>query len=311
MVQRNLPSLAALRAFEQAASLGSFKAAAAALNLSTSAVSHQIRALENELGVALFARHPGGVELTSDARQYLKSVRASLDQLQKATESIGGKRSRDLLRISLLSSLSTLWLIPLLDQFNAQYPGIDIELVDDGELADFGNNRVDAAIRYDLKGRGQWRGLVGHPLIDEYVFPVCSPAYLERHPAVVESDWARHHQLLVNSRHPDEWEHWSAVASQDFSLTDHPSYTIMDTSNMTLMAARSGLGVALGRTPFVDEMLRSNQLVRIHPAVQHRGSRHFLVYPPENANRHHLVTFREWLISTGKQCSANYQQQGF
>lgn len=303
---RNLPSFSSLRAFEAAARLGSFKEAALALNLSTSAVSHQIRSLEKMLGEKMFERKPGGVELTETAERYLKVVRASLDQLEKGTAAIQGHQEKHQLRITLLSSLSTLWLIPALESFRRQQPGIDIELIDDAELVDFNSAQVDAAIRYDFAGKGQWRNLVAHPLLEEHVFPVCSPKYLEMHPEIVELDWNASHTLLVNSRHKDEWDRWAETAGSPLRLKAHPALTVMDTSNMTLMAARSGLGIALGRTPFMDQMLARAELVRIHSQVQHRGIRLYLVYPAEFGNRRHLMLFRDWLVTTGREAERGY-----
>ncbi len=308
---RHLPSFSALRAFEAAARFGSFKEAADALNLSTSAISHQIRTLEKELGQAMFERHANGVILTESARLYLTYIRSAFDQLEKGTDLVQQNLSKNALRISLLSTLSTLWLIPRLTQFNRLFPNTRIELGDSAELVDFSVSRADAAIRYDFNQKGEWKGLVAHPLIDEYVFPVCSPAYLEEHPEVVELKWHSEHTLLLNSRHPKEWETWAN--KKGIKLTKNkkeivPSVITMDTSNMTLMAAKNGLGIALGRTPFVDQLLENTELVRIHQEVHHRGTRHFLVYPADHANHPKLIQFRDWLISAAAKCNQHYAE---
>ncbi|MBX2870164.1 MAG: LysR family transcriptional regulator [Acidiferrobacterales bacterium] len=308
---RHLPSFSALRAFEAAARFGSFKEAADALNLSTSAISHQIRTLEKELGQVMFERHANGVILTESARLYLTYIRSAFDQLEKGTELIQQNQSKNALRISLLSTLSTLWLIPRLPQFNRLFPNTKIELVDHSELIDFSISRVDAAIRYDFSQKGEWKGLVAHPLIDEYVFPVCSRTYLEEHPEVVELKWNSQHTLLLNSRHPTEWETWLANKEKKQSKKKTgslPSVVTMDTSNMTLMAAKNGLGIALGRTPFVDQFIENSELVRIHQNVHHRGTRHFLVYPADHANHPKLIQFRDWLITTSAKCNKRYSE---
>lgn len=309
MALRNIPSFSALRAFEYAVRLGSFKEAAEALNISTSAISHQIRSLEKELGKSLFDRQANGVVPTDSARQYLKYVRNAFDQLEKGTDTVRGKQQTGSLQISLLSTLSTLWLIPQLEAFRRSHNRINIELVDNPELVDFNSSRFDAAIRYDFTGNGEWRGLVAHPLVEENIFPVCSPAFLKKYPEVVQLDWRPEHTLLINSRHPDEWDQWCRTAGIQFKTSEHPSCSIMDTSSMTLMAAKNGLGIALARTPFIDQMLKNAELVRIHRAVQKRGIRHFLVYPAEHANRTDLIQFRDWLISLSGQCNQYYAQQ--
>ncbi len=304
---RHLPSFSALRAFESAAKLGSFKQAAEALNLSTSAISHQIRALEREIGESLFERHGNGVVMTNAAKQYLKVVGSAFDQLEKGTQSIQRKHHKGTLQISLLSSLSTLWLIPQLDNFNQKYPGINIELIDNAELIDFTSSRIDAAIRYDFSGTGEWPGLVAHPLIEECIFPVCSPAYLKKHPDVVQLDWKPEHTLLINSRHEDEWDSWVNQLEVEAGSRARAHQTVLDTSNMTLMAAKNGLGVALGRTPFLDQYLENSELVRIHHGIQRRGYRHFLVYPPNSANNADLIQFRDWIVSSAKRCNVKYE----
>lgn len=305
---RHLPSFASLRAFESAARLGSFKLAAEALNLSTSAISHQIRSLENELGEALFERHAGGVVMTSTASRYLKYVRGAFDQLEKGTDAVRGKHARGSLRISLLSTLSTLWLIPQLESFNKQYPHNAIELIDHAELVDFNSSRIDAALRYDFNGKGEWRNLVAHPLLEEYVFPVCSQAYLQSHPEIVQLDWNDSHTLLLNNKHLEEWESWCSATGTDRLITRAPSQSIMDTSSMTLMAAANGLGIALGRTPFVDAMLDSGSLVRLHHTAQHRNVRHFLVYPADHANNPQLIQFRDWLLALSGKINSGYRK---
>lgn len=306
---RNIPSISALRAFELAARLGSFKQAADELGLSASAVSHQIRALEKELGEALFERQSNGIILTEPARTYLKTVRSAFDQLEKGTATIQRRQGGRPLQISLLTTLSTMWLIPELSSFQQKYSAINIELNDSPVLVDFKKSqRFDAAIRYDFNGDARWADLVVHPLVDEYIFPVCSPDFLKQYPEVVDLNWNDQHFLLVNSRHPDEWDRWCDAAGSDFRLKQHSNSTVMDTSAMTLMAARNGLGIALARTPFVDQMMKNMELVRIHRAVQYRGTRHYLVYPTDNANDPSLINFRDWLTETARACNENYAQ---
>lgn len=300
---KQLPSYSALRAFESAARLGSFKLAAAELSLTTSAISHQIRLLERELGETLFERHPNGIMLTDAAQHYLPFVRKSFDILDEGTQAIRNRQHSLPLRVSLLSSLSTLWLIPKLEEYRKCYPGNNVELIDSVDLEDFHDNNLDLAIRYDFSSTGRWNDLIVHPLLEETVFPVCSPDFLTQHSGIEGHDWNNNHTLLVNSRHPDEWECWSQFADFDQTNTRKPNTRkpqriVMDTSNMTLIAARSGLGLALGRTPFVDLFLARGELVQVGSAVQQRGHRHYLVYPEKNASSTSLIQFRDWLLDT-------------
>jgi len=251
-----IPSLTSLKTFETAARLSSFKKAATELNLSTSAISHQIRGLEENLDVILFLRHPGGVTLSDAGQLYLGYVRRSLEQLEEGASVLKRMQRQDTIRISLLSSFSTLWLIPNLMQFNQMHPNTRVELDDDVGIVDFSIASFDAAIRYDFSGTGHWNNVTTHPLFEEWIVPVCSPGYLQEHPEIAQLGLNNRHTLLINKRHPEEWQHW--LQAQD-NLSVHPSYelqahnatTMLDTSNMTLMAASKGMGIALGRTPFI------------------------------------------------------------
>ncbi len=300
---KNIPSLQSLRAFEAAARHGSFKLAAEELNLSTSAISHQIRSLEHQLGVALFERRGVGVQINDQGKHYLASVRNSMAQLEKATLALQDKKSPNVLHLSLLSSFSTLWLIPRMEQFHRQHPEIGIELSDGIELTDFTTSTNDAAIRYDFEGTANWPGLVVHPLLEEYVFPVCSPTFLSRNPNITQLDWDEQPPILINRQHRDEWDTWFAYLEIDFKSEEYPARSIMDTSNMTLKAASQSLGIALARTPFVDQYLESGSLVQIHSAAQSRGIRNYLVYPASSANNKRLSLFREWLIEEATSCN--------
>lgn len=300
---RNIPSFSSLRAFESAARLGSFKLAAQELNLSTSAISHQIRTLEALLGVLLFERHGAGTSLNDEGRQYLNAVRVALSQLESATVSLQKKTRSDILRVSLLSSFSTLWLIPRLDYFQSRHPDIEIELIDDVELTDFSTSICDAAIRYDFTGKGQWPDLVSHPLLEEFVFPVCSQDFLVKYPEVTKSLRTGQFPLLINKRHPDEWDVWFGHLGLEFDTGSYSHKSTMDTSNMTLKAASQGLGVALARTPFADQYMETGSLVSIHSGVQSRGVRNYFVYPAVAANNRNLACFRDWLMQESETCN--------
>ena len=305
---RAIPSLSALLAFEAAARLGSFKDAAKELNRSSSAISHQIRGLEKELGVILFDRNASAICLTAAARQYLATVTQSLDLLRSATASIQGKKNKTALSISLLSSVSTLWLIPLLEQFQQQYPDIEIELHEGSQLIDSTHSQLDGAIRYDLSATGEWPNMVSWPLLKERLFPVCSTSYLNNYPEVGLLEWSDEHQLLINSRHPNEWNEWvmEQGVRQWEPLVGNSTHRIMDTSNMTLTAAKNSMGIALGRTPFVNQYLQSGELVRIGEVSLDRGFRHFFVHSDAKAVSPALVIFKNWLTTVANQSNEEF-----
>src|SRR5262252_10091167 len=171
-----LPSLNGLRAFEAAARHLSFTLAAAELNVTQTAISHQIRRLEEELGIRLFVRQNRALALTPEARDYLPGVRAAFNDLRLATDRLLRKDDDKVLTVSTLASLAAKWLLPRLSAFQEAHPGLDVRITTSTTLVDFRNGDVDAAIRW---GRGHWPGVRAEWLMADEAFPVCSPALLE------------------------------------------------------------------------------------------------------------------------------------
>src|SRR6202051_4263873 len=170
-----LPSLNGLRAFEAAARHLSFTNAASELNVTQTAISHQIRRLEDELGIRLFIRQNRALPLTPEARDYLPGVRAAFNDLRLATDRLLRRDDDHVLTVSTLASLAAKWLLPRLATFQESHPGIDVRITTSTGLVDFRSGDVDAAIRY---GRGHWAGPGGEWLMADELFPVCSPALL-------------------------------------------------------------------------------------------------------------------------------------
>src|ERR1700677_2112097 len=170
-----LPSLNGLRAFEAAARSLSFTQAAAELNVTQTAISHQIRRLEDQLGIKLFIRQNRSLTLTREAQAYLPSVRSAFEDLRRATERLrrGGADGR--LTVSTTASLATKWLVSRVAAFQDANPGLEVRITTGNKLVDFRQDEVDMAVRY---GRGHWPGLQAHWLMAERVFPVCAPRLL-------------------------------------------------------------------------------------------------------------------------------------
>src|SRR6202166_1776136 len=171
-----LPSLNGLRAFEAAARHLSFTNAASELNVTQTAISHQIRRLEQELGIRLFVRQNRALTLAPESRDYLPGVRAAFNDLRLATDRLLRKDNDHVLTVSTLASLAAKWLLPRLSAFQEQHPGIDDRITTSCTLVDFKSYDVDAAQRY---GRGQWPGLRADWLTADELFSVCSPALPE------------------------------------------------------------------------------------------------------------------------------------
>lgn len=289
---RRLPPFAALRAFEAAARQFSFRRAAEELSLTESAISHQVKRLEADLGVQLFRRLNRGLELTREGQTYLKPVRDALDQLAEATRQVSESRNEGTLTVSLMASFAVHWLIPRLRSFQDAHPAIEIRLVTSGELADFAQEDVDAAIRY---GCGEWPGLRADFLIAEHFFPVCSPRLARHGSALVQPIDLANHTLLQSLGEPDAWRMWLHTAGVDG--VDPYAGPTFDTSALIMRAAMEGLGVAIGYRPLVDEDLEAGRLRAPFDMTLTSGCAYYFVCPQAKAEQPKIVAFRGWLVS--------------
>lgn len=287
---RRLPPMQALRAFEAAAQLLSFKEAAGQLHRTPSAVSHQIRGLERKLGTALFHRDPQGLRLTEAGREYLAVVHEALGGLAEATARLQRAGGEGPLSISLFPSFAVRWLIPRLNDFRDECPDVEIELVSSVRRVDFDSGAIDAAIRF---GDGDWPGLRCDPLMFEERFPVCAPALAAGPPILGEPADLAGRVLLHNGAHPGEWAQWLTEAGvQDIDAGRGP---VFDASNEVLAAAANGMGVALGRTPLVETDLEAGRLVAPFDIRVRTPGRYWLVAPEAAADDAALAAFRAWL----------------
>ena len=253
---RQLPALNAIKAFEAAARHESFSRAADELFVTHGAVSHQIRALEAELGIALFSRDGKRVQLTDVGRRYATQVRAALTALVDATQAIrGGDRERRLV-VSMLTSFAARWVTPRLGSFIEANPQWDLELLSTNALADFTRDDIDVAIRF---GYGKYPGLHAELLLEEVFFPACSPTFNGGKLPKVPTDLAKFPLL----RSDDElWRPWFDAAG----LNDWPEpkrgVLYEDSSNL-LQAAIEGQGIALTRRSLAMPEVAAGRLVRL------------------------------------------------
>src|SRR4030088_1456836 len=198
-----LPSLNGLRAFEAAARHLSFTLAASELNVTQTAISHQIKRLEEELGIRLFVRQNRALTLTPQAKEYLPGVRAAFNDLRLATDRVLRRDNDHVLTVSTLASLAAKWLLPRLSAFQEAHPGIDVRVTTSTGLVDFKSGDVDAAIRY---GRGHWPGVRADWLTADELFPVCSPALLTGDkPLRCPEDLANRTLLHSSGGYDDDW----------------------------------------------------------------------------------------------------------
>jgi LysR family glycine cleavage system transcriptional activator len=258
--------LNALRVFEAVATHLSFTAAARDLGVTTAAVSAQIKALEADIGVPLFRRHTRAVALTQEGSELLPGVRRGLDELRRAVERIRRERVGGMLNLSVPNEFLQRWLLPRLGEFNRQHPEIEVRFGPSRAELDFGRDDFHAAILY---GTGTWPGLKSERLLDEWVFPVCSPALLARlGPIETLNDFARY--PLLHSR-SEPWPDWLRRVGGDTTRTDIAPLT--EDAAATLAAVEQGKGVALVRWSLVAADIAAGRLVRpMLPSVQQRSA---------------------------------------
>jgi LysR family transcriptional regulator, glycine cleavage system transcriptional activator len=294
-VSARLPSLNGLRAFEAAARHLSFTLAAAELNVTQTAISHQIRRLEEELGIRLFVRQNRSLVLTAEAREYLPGIRAAFNDLRLATDRLKHKENDHVLTISTLASLAAKWVLPRLSMFQQAHPGIDVRITTSTGLVDFRRDDVDAAIRY---GRGNWPGVRAQWLMADELFPVCSPALLKGgKPLRCPEDLANHTLLHTSGSYDDDWRLWLTAAGLPSNISKQPGLSF-DLSLMTLQAAIDGIGVAMGRTSYVETDVAKGRLVVPFKIALPADAGFYLVSPEARAESAKLSAFRQWLLAS-------------
>jgi LysR family glycine cleavage system transcriptional activator len=287
-----LPSLNGLRAFEAAARHLSFTNAASELNVTQTAISHQIRRLEQELGIRLFVRQNRALALTPEAKDYLPGVRAAFNDLRLATDRVLRRDKDHVLTVSTLASLAAKWLLPRLSAFQEAHPGIDVRITTSTGLVDFKSGDVDAAIRY---GRGHWPGLRADWLMADELFPVCSPALLTgEKPLRCPQDLAHHTLLHSSGGYDDDWRLWLTAAGLPADISKQPGLTF-DLILVTVQAALDGLGVAMGRTSYVEADIAKGRLVVPFKIALPADAGFYLVSPEASADQPKLASFRQWL----------------
>jgi LysR family transcriptional regulator, glycine cleavage system transcriptional activator len=287
----HLPSLHAFRTFEAAARHGNFTRAAAELHITHGAISHQMKALEHELGVALFHRRGRGVQLTEPGRELAATVRDALDRIERGVAALRGRMHRAL-TVSVLPAFATHWLIPRLSDFNSRHPDIDINVRASPLLSDFAVEDVDLAVRY---GGGKWPGVQAIQLAHEDVFPVCSPRFNGGRLPATLAELARA-KLLHTPLQP--WDEWFAALGVTVTQ-ERRSMTFTET-DILLRAAINGLGIALSRRLLAQPELDAGRLLRPVPHSVRADRSYFIVYPDTGEPAPRLAIFRDWLLEQAR-----------
>jgi LysR family glycine cleavage system transcriptional activator len=283
--------LSALRAFEAAARTGSFRAAAAELALTPSAVSHAIRRLESDLGVQLFRRDRRLVRLTGEGEGLMRAASRGFAELHRGLDAASARGPR-LLRLHCAPSFAAQWLAPRLIRLLADYPGIEVRLAANADYTRFHNDEFDADIVYGVprQGVGQ-QGLVVLPLGEETVTPLCAPALA----ADIRTLANLRRQVLIESDNKQvRWADWFIANGIPAPL---PHGLRFDRSFLAIATAAEGLGVALESTRLAERELAAGKLVRPleGKAVDVRYVGHHLVFPDAAAESYAVRVFAQWL----------------
>ena len=293
-MKRVLPPLNALRAFEAAGRLGSFKEAAAELHVTHGAVSQHVRLLEEWLGAPMFERRNRRVLLTPAATAYLEDIGPLFEQLSQATARYGfpGTVSRTL-SVNAPATFTLRWLVPRLATFRAAHPDVDVNVETSNESVESVKEKHDVVIR---GGPDTFYGYSMRPFLSEERIPVCSPALLQRL-ALRMPDDLRRHTLLHTSSLPRLWPDWLAKA-QIPALKPAATLTF-DHFYLTLQAAIDAIGIAMGPTALVSDDLAAGRLVTPFDGPR-LPSRSYCTYVPEGKSADDLVAlFCSWLEREG------------
>lgn len=291
-MKRSLPPLNGLRAFEAAARHMSFTDAAGELSVTQAAISHQVRGLEQRLGLKLFVRRNRSLLLSEAGQAYLPAVRAAFDQLNEATERLLQKDRGGHLTVTTTASFAMKWLVPRLGGFQRANTEIDVRISTGTGLVDFSREDVDIGIRY---GRGQWPNLMAERLVAEDVMPVCAPSLLKGPNGLKKPTDLKRFTLLHIGNFPDDWQVWLTAAG--VKGVDASRGVTFDFALAGYQAAMDGLGVALGRNPLVEPDLKAGRLVVPFEFKRSSDFAYYLVYPPEAIRRRKIKAFRDWVVS--------------
>jgi len=282
-----LPAMQALRAFEATARLRSLTRAAGELSVTHGAISHQLKALEAELGVRLIERSGRGIRLTDEGERFAARVRVAFDELGAAVREAADRANPRRLRVTTTPSFAARWLLPRLQRFGSAQPGIDLDVSATMQLVDLARENIDVAIRY---GFGHWPGLHAEYLHDDAFFPVASPRLVGARPPKVPADLARF-PLLRNEDEP--WKPWFDAAGLDWPEPARgPGF---EDAAFLVQTAIAGQGVALARASLVVDDLRTGALVRLTDVVVATPRSYYFVCQPRDADTPKVAALRAWL----------------
>jgi LysR family transcriptional regulator, glycine cleavage system transcriptional activator len=288
---RRLPPLNALKAFEAAARHESFTRAAEELCVTQGAVSHQVKALEAELGIKLFNRERQRLVITEGGREYLTVLRDAFDRIALGTERLVQRQSSGVLTVSTSPDFAAKWLVHRLGRFAEAHPSIDLRVSATMHHVDFSREEIDLAVRH---GDGHWAGLDVVRLCSEELFVVCSPKLLSgrqrlRNPA----DLLKFPLLHLDDR--KDWARWLETADLEDAKVSHGP--VLNRASMIIDAAVDGQGIALARTTLAAWDLINGRLVRPFAQGLRLARSYWIVCPKATAALPKITSCRDWLLA--------------
>jgi len=286
-----LPPLNALRAFAVAGRHANLRAAAEELFVTPSALSHQIRGLEKQLGVQLFIRSQQGLQLSKLGRLLHPQVDNAFSQMVDALSDIQSAGQSDILTVSMLSTFAMRWFIPRLYRFQRSHPDIEVRISTSIELVDFDGDDMDCAIR---SGKGKWTGTKTLRLLEERFSPVCSPTLISPDKPLQRPSDLKHHALLHSKMRPGDWKAWlTAAGLPEFRASHELEF---ETRNFAIAGALRGLGVAIIDPLLVQEELKDKRLIQPFSQTLPTRSAYYLVWAAKREETEKLAAFRAWLL---------------
>ncbi|WP_323122560.1 transcriptional regulator GcvA [Burkholderia alba] len=294
---KSLPSLDFLRGFECAARHLSFTKAGQELNITQSAVSRQVKALEDQLGIELFHRHIRALTLTEEGRALYNTFSAAMLDIESAIGKLSSSGEQRSISISTTVSFAALWLIPRLGAFRMRHPGIDVRVSATSEVQDIKRKRLHLAVRY-ARPNTQFRD--ARPLFDERVIAVCSPSLTATGAHKLKAPGDLEHQVLL---HMDDtcgtwpWYTWDNLLDELGEARLKPAGALhFSQYDQLIQAAVDGHGIALGRRPLVDRLIHQGRLVELFPEHSIASGTYYLVTDSAPAEDSDVAALIDWLM---------------
>lgn len=285
------PPFGGLKAFFEVALHGSAVKAALRLGVSASSVSHQLKSLEAELGVRLIENRKGKLCLTADGIQYFDHIKGPMTDLLRATEQIRSSPDRKRVSLTLTPSFAADWLMHRLLDLGRAHPELDIDMITTTRVVDLARENIDLAIR---RGSGEWTGYIAVPLLQEVIVPVAAPGSLAPCGPMIPEEVLKNSRLLENTTVEGEWDMW--CAARGIVIPESVPRYKLATYELTVQAARDGLGVALGRKPLIDHFLASGDLEQAFEAPDLNDTSYYIVRRDEPM-RLDVKRLHTWLMT--------------